>query len=276
MAAHNVILQPLRWLGVKVVTTVHNEFDKAVWIMGLADRVVSVSRAGAEAMIKRGVSRDRSRVVLNGSVDSPRLPDQFEKANLRGRVVLSLCGLHHRKGVADLIHAFQKVSTEAPDAELYIGGEGPSLADYVALTQTLGIEKKVHFLGFLDDPRPYLYAADIFVLASHADPGPLVIAEARRAGCAVIATQVDGIPEMLEHGKAGILVEPKNPTQLAASILNLLNDPSALAYYRAAALQNTDRFTIHRVCNDMDVIYAELIGLGSSAKAVTELPSQLS
>ena len=268
MAAHNFALQPLRLFGLKVVTTVHNEFDKSVWIMGLADRVVSVSRAGAAAMIKRGVSPERSRVVLNGSVDSPRLPDRFEAKRLGAPSIISVCGLHHRKGVADLINAFAQVTKTKPTAQLYILGEGPSLAEYQALAGSLGVSDSVHFMGFLDDPRPYLYGADVFVLASHADPGPLVIAEARRAGCAVVATNVDGIPEMLDFGKAGVLVEPRQPDALAAAILNLLSHPEQLAHYRQVAKADTDRFTIHRVCRDMDKIYGEIVALSDGTEKV--------
>lgn len=258
MAAHNIALQPLRLLGLKVVTTVHNEFDWAVWIMGLADRVISVSHAGAKAMIKRGVSPSRSRVVLNGSVESPRLPASYQPAQLSKPAILSICGMHHRKGVVDLLNAFSIVHETSKDAHLYLLGEGPSLEEYKALSVSMGLAEFVHFEGFLDDPRPYLFGSDIFVLASHADPGPLVIAEARRGGLAIVATNVDGIPEMLDHGQAGILVPPRAPEQLAAELLSLIQDPAKRERYRQAARKDTDRFTISRVCRDVDVIYNEL------------------
>ena len=163
MAAHNICLQPLRLFGLKTVTTVHNEFDKTVWIMGLADRVISVSKAGAEAMRERGVPAERSRIILN-----------------------------------------------------------------------------------------------IVVLASHADPGPLVIAEARRAGLGIVATAVDGIPEMLDFGTAGVLVPPKSPEALSQAILEFIEDGSKLSEFGARAAENTERFTIERVCRDLDGVYAEL------------------
>ncbi len=259
MAAHNIALQPLRLFGLKIVTTVHNEFDWAVWIMGLADRVISVSKTGAKAMVARGVSPSRSRVVLNGSVESPRLPETFSPQKVDHPAILSVCGMHHRKGVADLITAFEVVHRTFGEAHLYLLGEGPSLEEYQALAVQLGVGDVVHFLGFLDDPRPYLYSCDIFVLASHADPGPLVIAEARRAGLAIVATNVDGIPEMLDHGRAGILIPPRAPEQLAAAISSLLEDPAKIETYRQAARKDTDRFTISRVRKDVDAIYDEIL-----------------
>jgi len=259
MAAQNVLVQPYRLFGYKTVTTVHNEFDRSVWLMGLASRIVAVSKAGAAAMVRRGFSSKKVRIVLNGTVNSPRLPKNFTVAEVTHPAIVTVCGLHHRKGIRDLLEAFGVVKQTSPTANLYLLGEGPSLAEYQELARTLGVAESVHFLGYRDDPREYLYAADIFVLASHADPGPLVIAEARNAGCAIVATDVDGIPEMLDHGKAGILVPPKRPDLLAAAIDGLLADRVELKKYATLANQNVERLTIDRVCREMDTIYAELV-----------------
>jgi glycosyltransferase involved in cell wall biosynthesis len=258
MAAQSVLIQPYRLFGYKVVTTVHNEFDRSVWLMGFATRVVAVSKAGYEAMLRRGFSKKRVRIVLNGSVGSPRLANNFLPANIGHPAIVTVCGLHPRKGVSDLLYAFEIVKIKFPKVNLYILGEGPMQAEYQHLSKSLGIEDNVHFLGYRNDPREYLFAADIFVLASHADPGPLVIAEARNAGCAIIATNVDGIPEMLDYGKAGILVEPRHPEMIAEAIEGLLGDASSLKKYSDLAKQNVSRFTISRVCQDMDQIYNEI------------------
>jgi glycosyltransferase involved in cell wall biosynthesis len=272
MAAQIVMTQPLRLLGYKVVTTVHNEFDRSVWLMGLATRIVAVSKAGADAMRRRGFSQDAVRVVINGTIGSPRLSTQFAAAPTSRPAIVTVCGMHPRKGVADLIHAFQRVAEIVPAAHLYLLGEGPMLKEYKALAEALNLSKNVEFLGYHDDPRQYLYAADIFVLASHADPGPLVIAEARNAGCAMIATNVDGIPEMLDFGAAGILVEPGQPEQLADAMIGLLNDPSKIREYSKRAKANTERFTINRVCREMDEIYSEMTKKSTSGAAALGQP----
>jgi glycosyltransferase involved in cell wall biosynthesis len=258
MAAQAVMAQPLRMFGYKTVTTVHNEFDRSVWLMGLASRIVMVSEAGAAAMRRRGFSRKAVRVVINGTIGTPRLPENFTPASIGRPAIITVCGMHRRKGVVDLIHAFKQVVTEVPGAHLHLVGEGPEQADYERLAETLGVSRTVHFLGYRADPRQYLKASDIFVLASHADPGPLVIAEARNAGCAIVATNVGGIPEMLDFGAAGILVEPRRPDQLAQAMLKLLKDPEVLAEYSQLAKANVERFTVGRVCRDLDAIYTEL------------------
>jgi glycosyltransferase involved in cell wall biosynthesis len=259
MAAQNVLVQPYRFFGYKTVTTVHNEFDRSAWIMGLASRIVTVSQAGRQAMVRRGFNKKKVRTVLNGTVGSPRLPSEFQVADVKSPAVITVCGMHHRKGVSDLLQAFRIVLSEFPSANLYLVGSGPSLPEYKTLSNQLGISSSTHFLGHRDDPREYLYACDIFVLASHADPGPLVIAEARNAGCAIVGTDVDGIPEMLDSGTAGILVQPKRPDLLAQAINSLLSNPMTLKEYTRMSRQNADHFTIGRVCHEMDAIYAELI-----------------
>jgi glycosyltransferase involved in cell wall biosynthesis len=259
MAAQSVLVQPYRLLGYKTVTTVHNEFDRSVWLMGLASRIVTVSKAGSSMMMRRGFRKSKVRIVLNGAIGSPRLPETFAPAEIAHPAIVTVCGMHHRKGVRDLLHAFNIVHGKFPAARLYILGEGPSQPEYEALAVSLGLNGSVQFLGYRDDPREYLYAADVFVLASHADPGPLVIAEARNAGCAIVATDVDGIPEMLDRGLAGILVPPKRPDMIARAIEGLLEDRAELEKYGALARKNVERFSIDRVCREMDEIYAELV-----------------
>jgi glycosyltransferase involved in cell wall biosynthesis len=268
MAAQNVMIQPFRLLGLKTVTTIHNEFAKSAKLMGYASRIVSVSKQGVETMRKRGLEVARMRVVENGPVNSPRLPARFDVLELAHPAIVTVCGMHHRKGLIDLLHAFKIVVAAHPDAHLYLVGEGPSRQEYQALAVELGLGERTTFTGFREDPRSYLAGADIFVLASHADPGPLVIAEARNAGCAIVATNVDGIPEMLDFGAAGILVPPKDPAALAQALSGLIADPAKMARYALLAKQGTERFTIERVCRDMDVVYAE-IAPRAAAPAVT-------
>lgn len=96
--------------------------------------------------------------------------------------------------------------------------------------------------------------ADVFVLASHADSNPLVIPEARAAGLPIVATRVDGIPESLDGGDAGLLVPPRSPDALANAIVGLLLDSAHRDRMRAAASRNLERLTVRRMaCETMSV-----------------------
>jgi glycosyltransferase involved in cell wall biosynthesis len=244
----------------KLVTTVHNEFERGAVIMGLGDRVIAVSQAVADSMERRGVQRSKLRVVLNGTIGSPRLSPQPPPAKIFNRPAITFVGgLHPRKGVEDLILAFKTVCTHVPAAFLYLIGTGPYRRAYEALADQTGFGDRIQFCGSQADPRPSLLGSDLFVLASHAEPGPLVLTEAREAGCAIIATSVGGIPEMLDGGKAGILIPPGRSDLLADAIIKVLSDKTVLADMRGRARLNLDRFTVERVSKEYLSIYKSLL-----------------
>jgi glycosyltransferase involved in cell wall biosynthesis len=244
----------------KLVTTVHNEFEKVAIIMGVGDRVIAVSKAVADSMERRGVHKSRLRVVLNGTIGSPRLSAETPPAKVIDRPAVTFVGgLHPRKGVDDLITAFKAVCTRVPEAFLYLVGDGPCRQAYEELAARTGFGERIRFCGSQADPRPYLLGSDLFVLASHAEPGALVLPEAREAGCAIIATSVDGIPEMLDGGKAGILVPPRRPDLLAGAITEVLGDKTLLAEMRARSRSNLDYFTIDRAAREYLSVYSGVL-----------------
>ena len=246
----------------KLITTVHNEFDRGAIIMALGDRVIAVSDSVRDSMAKRGTPGSKLRVVLNGTIGSPRLSEEQPEAEpLVHPAITFVGGLHPRKGVDDLIEAFKLVAAVDPAPRLNIVGAGPYQAEYEKLAAQTGYGDRIAFFGYQADPRRFLLGSDIFVLASHADPAPLVLAEARDCGCAIIATDVGGIPEMLDGGKAGILVPPKRPDRIADELLKILRDPTLLADLRARARQNLAYFTVQRACDECIVIYREALAV---------------
>ena len=128
-----------------------------------------------------------------------------------------------------------------------------------ALAAELGIAEATHFTGFVADARPYLASADIFALLSREDPGPLVIAEAREAGCAIVATRVGGIPEMLDDGAAGVLVTAGDIEQAAAKLRWLLLDRQARGQLAARARQNLQPLSVERVCSEYMAVYQQTL-----------------
>jgi glycosyltransferase involved in cell wall biosynthesis len=244
----------------KIVTTVHNAPKPQAVLMGMADRVIVVSSSNFDLMRARGISARRIRIVKNGPLGSPRRnAAQFAEVSLHRPAVVTVARLFIQKGIADLIRAFELVSRECTEAQLYIVGEGPERRNFEQIAARTTCSDKVCFVGFVKDPRPYLSQADVFVLASHADPFPLVIPEAREAGCAIVATDVDGIPEGLNGGKAGIMVPPSNPVALAKAILGLLQNPDQLALWRQRAAHDLDWLNINRVSSETVAVYEELL-----------------
>lgn len=116
--------------------------------------------------------------------------------------------MYKRKGIQDLITAFDKIASKHSSAHFYLVGNVPDREKFEAQVQASPSLDRIHFEGFQNEPQRYLLSVDIFVLASHRDPCPLVISEACEAGCVIVASDVDGIPELLANGEAGLLVSP--------------------------------------------------------------------
>ncbi|CAN7604889.1 glycosyltransferase family 4 protein [Phenylobacterium sp. LjRoot219] len=249
-----------RFSHARLVTTVHNAFEKSAILMGVGDRVVAVSEAVGVGMRRRGIPAGRLRVVLNGTLGNARHRHEPppKPLTLEYPAVLSVGGLHPRKGVLDLLAGFSQARRARPELHLYLVGGGPCAAEYRAAVAAADAGH-VHFCGSHADPRPYMLGADVFVLASHADPAPLVIPEAREAGLAIIATRVDGVPELLEGGAAGVLVAPQAPAEIAAALLAVLADARSLADHRARSQINLRRLSVQRVAAETLAVYDEVL-----------------
>lgn len=266
--AHMMRSAGLSWAATRassarLVTTVHNAFEPTAVLMALGDRVIAVSKAVRDGMCARGVPAKRLRVVLNGTIGAARLasPTPPVPLALQRPAVLFVGGLHPRKGVADLIEGFSRARKQRPDLHLHLVGGGPCEAEY-RMAVSADDADHVHFCGSHADPRPHMLGADVLVLASHADPAPLVISEARGAGLAIIASRVDGIPELLENGRAGVLVAPRAPEQIAAALIAVLADARSLAEHRARSQFNIERMSLHRVAEETLAVYQDLLGGG--------------
>ena len=248
-----------RFAGVPLVTTVHNSFDSHSVLMRLGDRVVAVSGAERRALLARGFPPAKVVAVLNAPDQSPReaFMDDGREVRLESPCIVAANALHRRKGVFDLIEACNRLFAEMPDWKLYIAGEGPDRPVLEEQVRALGLEARVTFLGFLPTPRPLFQQADIFVLASYADPCSLAVGEARAAGCAIVATAVGGTPEMLSFGQAGRLVEPGNVKQLTSTLRDLMVDPAARATLRQAALEGASIFHVQRLLSDYAQVYRD-------------------
>lgn len=251
----------------RLVSTVHNEFQRSAIVMGLADRVVAVGSAVAASMARRGVSAKRLRTVGNGTINSPRRPRSDDSGRENTAVpelmhpnVVTVAGMYHRKGIGVLIQAFSKIELNDRQPNLYVVGDGPDRAGFEAQAMSLGLHDRVHFLGFRADAPALLAQADVFTLASFRDPFPLVVIEAREAGCAIVASDVDGIPEAVGFGDAGMLVQPGDSEALTQALQAMLSDDVAREGWRARAKRNLAWFEVSRVSHEYLSVYEEVVG----------------
>jgi glycosyltransferase involved in cell wall biosynthesis len=243
-----------RRFGYTLVCSVHNEWQRHATLMRVGDAVVAVSDANRDALEARGIPASKLHVVPNGALGSPRLTQSNGTADLRHPAITCVAGLFERKGLADLVSAFERLPSSL-DAHLYLVGEGPYRPELEARVRSSPAGGRIHLEGFQPDPGSYLRATDLFVLASRREPFGLVLAEARGAGCAIIAADVDGIPQALEGGRAGVLVPPGDTTALADRMRWLLEDEGERRRMAEAAKSNLEWLSAAHMADRMLAVY---------------------
>ena len=264
-----LVLPWARLLRIPVIMHLHNIHDQGYGMMRWPQRIIAVSTAVQTELLKQGVATDRIRIVLNGTLGSRRLSSTVPAADLMRPSIVTVAGMMHRKGIAELIEAFAKLPADGSQAHLYLVGGGSEQSSFQELASRSGAADRIHFEGFQADPRPYLQSADLFVLASRRESFGLAILEAREAGCAILATAVDGIPELLEHGRCGILVPPQESTALAAGMIHVLRDRSLRETLRSEAKMGLERFTVTRMTDEVSDIYSEMFEGSRVAQSVS-------
>jgi L-malate glycosyltransferase len=172
-----------------------------------------------------GVRSERTATIYNGvdlDLFSFRRPAGTASA---GITVLAVAHLIPEKGIHHLLQAMTAVPPMA--ARLVVAGDGPEEPRLRQLARDLGVGDRVEFRGLRDDVASLLHDADVFVHpATWAEAFGWTIAEAMACGCAVVATNVGGIPELIEDGRSGMLVPPAESQAIARAITTLAGDVS--------------------------------------------------
>jgi glycosyltransferase involved in cell wall biosynthesis len=237
----------------KELQAVHTHLAKLVYPR--LDRLVVPSRGAADSLA-RVAALDRERInVIPSSVDVPLLAMRaaeplpewavpvFEKPTLLavGRLVPS-------KGFDVLLHAHARVRRDGIDHHLAIVGEGPMRDELEHLAVRLGVRGSVYLPGFSPNPWPLMKAADALILPSWFEGLSLVLLEALAVGTPVVATDCPGGPsDLLDHGRYGWLVPPRDVEGLALAVARLLRDPAQRDAMRTAGPARAREFGSERV-----------------------------
>lgn len=219
-----------------------------------ADLVIAVSHAVA------GQLKNQKAVVVYSGVELSGILEPPDRESAESIVVGAACRLVDIKGLPDLIHAVALLCPELPNLRLEIAGEGPELENLEQEARVLGITERIRFLGWQKDMGSVYRNWDIFAMPSLTEAFPMAALEAMAQGLPVVATNVGGLPELVEEGRTGYLVPPSDPDALADRLRPLILDPNrrqamgAAGYYRVR-----EHFSVDRMVAQIAGIYRSLL-----------------
>jgi glycosyltransferase involved in cell wall biosynthesis len=202
------------------------------------------------------------RILSNGiSPISPEGPDL--RRELGGAPAVGLIGmlgrLEPQKRHDDLIRAVALLKREGVPVRCVIAGHGPDEDMLRSLIGDLGLGEDVSLLGHRDDISSVIRALDVAVLSSVFEGSPLAVMEYMACAAPIVATAVGGVPELIEDGVHGLLVEPRDPEALAGAIRRLLEDRAlALRLGQAASERQRAEFDLDVVVRRLEALYLEL------------------
>jgi len=164
--------------------------------------------------------------------------------------------LTEAKGHRYLLQALPRLLETWPQLCCLFVGEGELHDTLQRMAMDLGVERSCRFVGIREDIAEILAAADVVVLPSLSEGFPFVLLEALAMGCPVVASQVNGVPELIEDHKTGLLVPPRDPQALARAIREVLNystPASEMGTAGRAVVQ--ERFTVDQMVANTTAIF---------------------
>lgn len=233
---------------------------------GWADRVAFQSSEIVPFSIEHeGVRPDQVCCIPNGvewddvdrSEPAARLRKEFGGG--AATIVGMVARLHAQKAHADVIEALVRMGPEAEDVRLWFVGDGPERARLAALATRRGLRDRIVFAGERHDVRDWIAAMDLFVHPTHFEGLPVAVLEAMAESRPVVASDVDGLRELIVPGVHGWLVPPGDVDALADAIRAALGDRERTARVaRAGAERVKSEFTAARVVASYDALFRSL------------------
>lgn len=270
-------------VGIPTVSTLHTFDDppqrsRAYWRLRLrwwvlrhfCDQVIAVSEGTRKHHLRMGGLEPAKVVTLYNGIDIVRFSAATKAECSTARqalaippdvpLLLTVAVLRAAKGVQYMIEALPAILEAVPETRYLVVGGGKQEDSLKELAKTHGVADRVIFAGQRNDIPNLLAICDLFVLPTLGEALPTVLAEAMAAQKAIVASNVGGVPEMVEHSHNGLLVPPADPTSLAEACLQLLqNAGEADAMARAGKEIVERRFSIRLQGQRLSDLYQGLL-----------------
>lgn len=266
------------WRRIPVVLHEHANLTSTPWFQKVADRLLEpftdVALAVSESTARfvtdaRLVRPERVKVVYLGAPldEFSRPRPESERAATRAGwgvtdddfVIGSVTRLHDSKGNEYLVRAARLVLDERPRARFLVFGEGPLRDDLEALAARLGIVDRFTFGGFVKDVPAVLWSFDLSVFPSLWEGTPLTVFEAMAASRPIVATDADGLAEVLRHEENALVVPRRDEGALARALIRMIDEPETRQRLAAGARRTADAYDIGTFVRKMERLYDVLV-----------------
>lgn len=225
---------------------------------------VAVSEANRQRMIKlEGVPADRIKVIPTAYVPhvGPAEGDIRDELGLAPGTPLTgvAAVMRKEKALEVMLDAHARLLTSLPDVHLVIAGDGPCRPELERQISRLGIAANVHLLGRRSDVDRILSQVDVGALSSDWEGSPLFVFECKAARIPVVATAVGGVSELVESGRTGLLVPPRDPDALAGAIEQVLTNHELSERLAAESASDLKQYEIATVARRFADLYQQLL-----------------
>jgi glycosyltransferase involved in cell wall biosynthesis len=266
-----------RWLRIGNVLHEHANLTDTPWFQKIPDRLlnpvtdvaIAVSESTREFCIRaRKLSPERvKKVYLGAPLDefAPFSPEARRTARERlgfgpeEKIVGTVTRLMESKGNHYLVEAASILARKRSDVRIAIVGEGPLGSELQGQARDLGISGRVSFLGFQRDVAPAIAAFDVSVFPSLWEGTPLTVFEAMAMKKPIVATNVDGLRDVLADGDNALVVPPKDAGALARALERVLDEPGLAPRLSESARESSRRFDIRTFVRKMERLYELLV-----------------
>jgi glycosyltransferase involved in cell wall biosynthesis len=253
----------------------------------LTDIAIAVSKSTADFVIHaRQIPADKVKVVYLGvpleEFSRPRAADEVAAARAELGIapgdfaIGTVTRLHDSKGNSFLVDAARRVLDRRPNARFFIVGEGPLQADLEAQARALELGDRFVFAGFARDVARVVSAFDVSAFPSLWEGTPLTVFEALAMGKTIVATDADGLVDVLTHDRDALIVPKRNAEALADGIVRLMDDQTLGSRLAAEARVTGQQYDIAAFVSKMERLYYLLHRVSRATRRKGALASDLS
>ena len=246
----------------------NDKIAKQVWEEGRDTNINSIYQSDYFSAYSKGIIEEALKKLpkLKNKIDCIYSSIDFQELKIfpiKSTIpyIITVRRLTHSKGIDILIRAFNIIKNDFPDLRLKIVGDGEEKENLITLSKQLGIYHKIDFLGFLSIKDVYnlISQALIHICPSRSEGGGTINIEASACGCAVIGSNVEGIPEYIKNNETGLLFKNEDYQDLADKIKIILNDEKLRKNFIQNGIDFSKQFDINIIGKKYIEIYEKIV-----------------